>query len=103
MVAKKHSGGRGQAFVVFEEQTAATAAMRGLSGQLFYKKALVSGHFSQAYECNGLTDGGDRTSHTRKRRRTLRWHVPTPHYRAKQRRYKLPNWSSRALRASTKR
>jgi len=27
--------------VVFEEQTAATAALRGLSGQLFYKKALV--------------------------------------------------------------
>jgi len=34
--------------VVFEEQTAATAALRGLSGQLFYKKALVrfpSSHF----------------------------------------------------------
>jgi RNA recognition motif-containing protein len=41
IVAKKNGGGREQAFVVFEEQTAATAALRGLSGQLFYKKALV--------------------------------------------------------------
>lgn len=42
VVAKKSGGGREQAFVVFEEQSAATAALRGLSGQLFYKKALVS-------------------------------------------------------------
>lgn len=42
VVAKKHGGGREQAFIVFEEQTAATAALRGLSGQLFYQKALVS-------------------------------------------------------------
>lgn len=41
MIAKKNGGGREQAFVVFEEQTAATAALRGLSGELFYKKALV--------------------------------------------------------------
>ena len=41
-MAKKHAGGRGQAFVVFEDQAAATAAMRGLTGELFYKKALVS-------------------------------------------------------------
>jgi len=42
VVAKKSGGGREQAFVVFEEQSAATAALRGLSDQLFYKKALVS-------------------------------------------------------------
>jgi RNA recognition motif-containing protein len=42
VIAKKHAGGRGQAFVVFEEQAAATAAMRGLSGEMFYNKSLVS-------------------------------------------------------------
>lgn len=42
IVAKKHAGGRGQAFVVFAEQAAATAAMRALSGELFYGKELVS-------------------------------------------------------------
>jgi len=42
IVAKKHDGGRGQAFVVFAEQTAATSAMRGLTGEHFYGKALVS-------------------------------------------------------------
>jgi hypothetical protein len=41
VIAKKNGGGREQAFIVFEEQTAATAALRGLSGELFYKKALV--------------------------------------------------------------
>ena len=52
-MAKKSGGGREQAFVVFEEQTAATAALRGLSGQLFYKKALVrlpSSHFISVEE-----------------------------------------------------
>jgi hypothetical protein len=48
VIAKKHAGGRGQAFVVFEDQTAATAALRGLSGELFYKKALVSPPISTA-------------------------------------------------------
>jgi hypothetical protein len=48
VIAKKHAGGRGQAFVVFEDQTAATAALRGLSGELFYKKALVSPFLSTA-------------------------------------------------------
>ena len=41
VVAQKHNGGRGQAFVVFEEQTAATAAMRGLTGEMFYDRDLV--------------------------------------------------------------
>lgn len=41
VVAKKHDGGRGQAFVVFEEQVAATAALRGLTGETFYNKELV--------------------------------------------------------------
>ncbi|WRT66956.1 uncharacterized protein IL334_003921 [Kwoniella shivajii] len=40
IVAKKHAGGRGQAFVVFREQAAATAALRGLSGEVFYNKEL---------------------------------------------------------------
>ncbi|OCF35254.1 hypothetical protein I317_01379 [Kwoniella heveanensis CBS 569] len=40
VVAKKHNGGRGQAFVVFAEQAAATAALRGLTGELFYNKEL---------------------------------------------------------------
>ncbi|WVW83312.1 hypothetical protein I302_105331 [Kwoniella bestiolae CBS 10118] len=40
IVAKKHGGGRGQAFIVFAEQAAATAAMRGLSGEMFYDKEL---------------------------------------------------------------
>ncbi|ODN89199.1 hypothetical protein L198_06522 [Cryptococcus wingfieldii CBS 7118] len=40
VVAKKHGGGRGQAFVVFREQAAATAALRGLSGESFYSKEL---------------------------------------------------------------
>jgi RNA recognition motif-containing protein len=42
IVAKKNGGMRGQAFVVFEEQTAATAAMRGVTGKTFYGKLLVS-------------------------------------------------------------
>ncbi len=41
IVAKKHGGGRGQAFVVFSEQANATAAMRALSGELFYLKEMV--------------------------------------------------------------
>lgn len=41
IVAKKHGGGRGQAFVVFAEQAAATAAMRGLSGEPFYERDLA--------------------------------------------------------------
>lgn len=41
IIAKKHDGGRGQAFVTFDEQAAATAAMRALSGELFYTKELV--------------------------------------------------------------
>ncbi|TXT13751.1 hypothetical protein VHUM_01118 [Vanrija humicola] len=40
IVAKKHDGGRGQAFVVFEEQAAATAALRGLSDTKFYLRDL---------------------------------------------------------------
>ncbi|KAL7422242.1 hypothetical protein Q5752_002888 [Cryptotrichosporon argae] len=41
VVAKKHgAGGRGQAFVVFEEQAAATAALRGLTGEEFYGRSL---------------------------------------------------------------
>ncbi|KAK4689964.1 hypothetical protein P7C73_g142, partial [Tremellales sp. Uapishka_1] len=40
IIAKKHGGGRGQAFVVFSDQVAATAAMRGLSGSAFYSKDL---------------------------------------------------------------
>ncbi|WVF72460.1 hypothetical protein IAT40_007275 [Kwoniella sp. CBS 6097] len=40
VVAKKHDGGRGQAFVVFAEQAAATAALRSLTGELFYNKEL---------------------------------------------------------------
>ncbi|WWC85314.1 uncharacterized protein L201_000176 [Kwoniella dendrophila CBS 6074] len=40
IVAKKHDGGRGQAFIVFAEQSAATAALRGLSGEVFYNKEL---------------------------------------------------------------
>ncbi|WVR05032.1 hypothetical protein IAU60_002044 [Kwoniella sp. DSM 27419] len=40
VVAKKHSGGRGQAFVVFAEQAAATAALRGLTGEQFYNKQI---------------------------------------------------------------
>ncbi|RSH91192.1 hypothetical protein EHS25_009491 [Saitozyma podzolica] len=40
IVAKKHDGGRGQAFVVFSEQAAATAAMRGLTGERFYDRDL---------------------------------------------------------------
>lgn len=35
---------RGQAFVVFEEQSAATAAMRALVGEEFYGRPLVSAH-----------------------------------------------------------
>ncbi|CAD6566666.1 MAG: hypothetical protein TREMPRED_002889 [Tremellales sp. Tagirdzhanova-0007] len=40
VVAKKHGGGRGQAFVVFAEQAAATTAMRSLSGESFYSQSL---------------------------------------------------------------
>ncbi|OCF55228.1 hypothetical protein L486_07341 [Kwoniella mangroviensis CBS 10435] len=40
IVAKKHGGGRGQAFIVFAEQASATAALRGLSGEIFYDKEL---------------------------------------------------------------
>jgi hypothetical protein len=43
IVAKKNGGGRGQAFVVFAEQAAATSAMRTLTGELFYTRELVSG------------------------------------------------------------
>lgn len=42
IVAKKHDGGRGQAFVVFDETASATAALRGLQGNEFYKRELVS-------------------------------------------------------------
>ena len=42
VVAKKHAGGRGQAFIVFAEQAAATTAMRNLSGESFYSQSLVS-------------------------------------------------------------
>lgn len=45
VVAKKHDGGRGQAFVVFEEQVAATAALRALTGETFYNKELVRAFF----------------------------------------------------------
>lgn len=45
VVAKKHDGGRGQAFVVFEEQVAATAALRALTGETFYNKELVRPFF----------------------------------------------------------
>lgn len=41
IVAKKHDGGRGQAFVVFEEQASATAALRGLTDEKFYLRDLV--------------------------------------------------------------
>ncbi|KAL1411220.1 hypothetical protein Q8F55_002171 [Vanrija albida] len=40
IVAKKHDGGRGQAFVVFEEQASATAALRGLTDEKFYLRDL---------------------------------------------------------------
>lgn len=40
IVAKKHGGGRGVAFVVFEEQAAATAAYRGLQDEKFYGRGL---------------------------------------------------------------
>ena len=40
VVAKKHGGGRGQAFIVFSEQTAATAALRGLTNAQFYGRTL---------------------------------------------------------------
>ncbi|WWC61308.1 uncharacterized protein I303_103889 [Kwoniella dejecticola CBS 10117] len=40
IVAKKNGGGRGQAFIVFAEQAGATAALRGLSGEVFYNKEL---------------------------------------------------------------
>ncbi|WWD15764.1 hypothetical protein CI109_100186 [Kwoniella shandongensis] len=40
VVAKKHDGGRGQAFVVFAEQSAATSALRSLTGETFYNKDL---------------------------------------------------------------
>ncbi|WOO81051.1 U2 small nuclear ribonucleoprotein B'' [Vanrija pseudolonga] len=40
IVAKKNDGGRGQAFVVFEEQAAATAALRGLTNEKFYLRDL---------------------------------------------------------------
>lgn len=43
IVAKKHDGGRGQAFIVFEEQAAATAALRGLNDTQFYNRDMVSG------------------------------------------------------------
>ena len=42
IVAKKHDGGRGQAFIVFDEVASATAALRGLQGEEFYKRELVS-------------------------------------------------------------
>ncbi|GFZ46295.1 hypothetical protein JCM24511_04542 [Saitozyma sp. JCM 24511] len=48
IVAKKHDGGRGQAFVVFSEQAAATAAMRGLTGERFYDRDLVGGYVFSA-------------------------------------------------------
>jgi RNA recognition motif-containing protein len=40
IIAKKHDKGRGQAFVVFSDQTAATSALRGLTGEEFYGKKL---------------------------------------------------------------
>jgi RNA recognition motif-containing protein len=42
VVAQKGNKMRGQAFVVFEEQSAATAAMRALVGEEFYGRPLVS-------------------------------------------------------------
>jgi hypothetical protein len=41
---------RGQAFVVFEEQAAATSAMRALVGEEFYGRPLVRLH---VIACNG--------------------------------------------------
>ncbi|BEI85889.1 hypothetical protein CcaverHIS002_0601760 [Cutaneotrichosporon cavernicola] len=40
VVAKKHNGGRGQAFIVFDEVASATAALRALSGEMFYERSL---------------------------------------------------------------
>ncbi|CAK9781913.1 hypothetical protein CC85DRAFT_288535 [Cutaneotrichosporon oleaginosum] len=40
VVAKKHDGGRGQAFIVYDEVASATAALRALSGEQFYERAL---------------------------------------------------------------
>ncbi|ORX39707.1 hypothetical protein BD324DRAFT_614682 [Kockovaella imperatae] len=40
VTAKKHDGGRGQAFVTFDDQASATSAMRGLTGESFYGKPL---------------------------------------------------------------
>lgn len=42
VVAKKGDHDRGQAFIVFAEQTSATTAMRALVGEEFYGRALVS-------------------------------------------------------------
>lgn len=40
IVAKKHGGGRGLAFIAFEEQAAATAAYRALQDEKFYGRSL---------------------------------------------------------------
>lgn len=53
VVAQKGNKMRGQAFVVFEEQSAATAAMRALVGEEFYGRPLVS-----ATSCSWIGDFG---------------------------------------------
>lgn len=87
VVAKKHDGGRGQAFVVFEEQVAATAALRALTGETFYNKELVRA-FSNTI-CSKLTVS--REYHTHKSHLTPRPPVKTRQLPEKQPLSKLPN------------
>lgn len=90
VVAKKHDGGRGQAFVVFEEQVAATAALRALTGETFYNKELVRA-FSNTI-CSKLTVS--REYHTHKSHLTPRPAVKTLRLPEKQPLSKLPNLPS---------
>ncbi|KIY31269.1 hypothetical protein I305_06378 [Cryptococcus gattii E566] len=87
VVAKKHDGGRGQAFVVFEEQVAATAALRALTGETFYNKELV--RLFQTSICSKLTVS--REYHTHKSHLTPRPPVKTLQLPEKQPLSKLPN------------
>lgn len=87
VVAKKHDGGRGQAFVVFEEQVAATAALRALTGETFYNKELV--RLFQTPICSKLTVS--REYHTHKSHLTPRPPVKTLQLPEKQPLSKLPN------------
>jgi RNA recognition motif-containing protein len=70
VVATRAAGMRGQAFVVFREQQAATAARRALDGFEFYGKALVSGGALQRMQRRGRVRACSAARHSHGGRRT---------------------------------